>query len=838
MNFKKRSFSLLSIALSLAVFFLFALSPASHAAAEAESPSAPDDNIIPVSTVDEFLSAIGPDRTLLLAAGTYDLSSASGYGGDSGSLYWDWEEVYDGFALRIHDTYNLVMISDTAEAVDAGKSVISTQPRYADVLHFYSCDNVHIAALTVGHTQEPGYCAGNVLSFDDCIDCGIDGCRLYGCGVIGVNATDCRNLAVRDTAIYECSWSAVTLNRCLGVDLADCEVYNCGLRPYLGTVGALFDFLSCEDVAIRRTAIHDNDCETLLGSAYSRGVSFVSNLLDHNNVFSSVFHLQQYPVTVAGCSFSGSEWMPDSLWYGDSDLRAVDQEGNSLDTNALRLMRYDSDVDAAAAAYFPGLREPVDLAPGESITVSTVDEFLAAVGPDRTILLDGELFDLSTASDYGSLGARYYYWSDDYDGPGLVINQVQNLSIRALGPNPAATTIAAIPRYADVLTFQACENIELTGLTLGHTKEPGVCSGGVLFLEGCRNITVDSCRLYGCGTLGVQASDCHSMRFLNTEIYDCSWGGVDFWCCDGLDFQNCVIHDVPSPALRFLDCADVSWNDSAISALSASYDPAPDGSLVLLRYMGDPGYYEPDLTEGDENGSAFSPSLTEAAAQAAAEGQLALWRDMGILNNDVRFEGNPDEIVELEERVGDEYWYNRLFPKSYDVRWFLDSTTGDSRKFGCNIQIDAATGKIISACINARADADDEPLPGRDIEVELFNVPGHPEMGTETYILHFYSNFDDIFPADMTIDRFCRLLATYWGFDGYTIAETYDDLYELHFGPQSGETLLKDLNAEMPENYYLTVLFDGDQPGAPMYIQLIQFPGYVSLMVGTGHAVG
>ena len=38
--------------------------------------------------------------------------------------------------------------------------------------------------------------------------------------------------------------------------------------------------------------------------------------------------------------------------------------------------------------------------------------------------------------------------------------------------------------------------------------------------------------------------------------------------------------------------------------------------------------------------------------------------------------------------------------------------------------------------------------------------------------------------------------------------------------------------------YDLTVFFDGDQEGAPMYIQFRQFPGYVSLMVGTGHAVG
>ena len=57
--------------------------------------------------------------------------------------------------------------------------------------------------------------------------------------------------------------------------------------------------------------------------------------------------------------------------------------------------------------------------------------------------------------------------------------------------------------------------------------------------------------------------------------------------------------------------------------------------------------------------------------------------------------------------------------------------------------------------------------------------------------------------------------------------------------PVDPDTLLKDMtNSDPGENYYLTVFFEGDQEGAPMYIQLHQFPGYVSLMVGTGHAVG
>ena len=62
--------------------------------------------------------------------------------------------------------------------------------------------------------------------------------------------------------------------------------------------------------------------------------------------------------------------------------------------------------------------------------------------------------------------------------------------------------------------------------------------------------------------------------------------------------------------------------------------------------------------------------------------------------------------------------------------------------------------------------------------------------------------------------------------------------YDAHWPAVDGETLLRDLSGDTRVNYYLTVFFDGDQEGAPMYVQLSQFPGRVCMMVGTNHAVG
>ena len=230
----------------------------------------------------------------------------------------------------------------------------------------------------------------------------------------------------------------------------------------------------------------------------------------------------------------------------------------------------------------------------------------------------------------------------------------------------------------------------------------------------------------------------------------------------------------------------------------------------------------------------YASVATPQAAEKVAREQVEVWKEMGLLSQDVTFEGPADAIVEIEEYEGGDYWYGRFFPHSYDVRWYCRTWNEQSRqKYGCNLRVDTLTGKITMAFIDA--DADDDAVPVREQEVE---VPSDPDGGTTTRTWYFYDNFSDIFPADITVDRFCSLLAEYWGFSGYTLADTVDEFYNTHFEAIDGSTLLKDLNGDTRENYYLTVFFDGDQKGAPMYIQLNQFPGYVNLTLGTGHGVG
>ena len=554
------------LAALLALLLLCGCGAAAGPASGQEASLVPaEEHVTHVSTVDEFLAAIRPNATIVLAEGTYDLSTAADYGKENADPNYAWvavpesDENTPGFELQILGVEGL-----TIRGAGEGKSTLAAVPRYANVLHFLNCDGLRVEELTAGHTQAPGYCNGGVLYFDVCSDLAVSNCGLFGCGTIGVQARDCRGLDVKGCHIYECSYSAVNVHSCQNVLVEACQVERNGLKDGAGPAYSLFSADLTEDTVNSKNAL------------------FLSNRVENNSFHTSLFQMQQYPVTVDGCAFTDNEIA--SFIYGGG-IFPVDAEGNALDPAALQAMEY-RELDPANVHPPLPAEDALELPVGGSVTVNTVDEFLKALGPDRTILLEGESFDLSTASNYGGVGSKYYYWAESHDGPALIITDVSGLTIRGADGDPKAVTLAAVPRYANVLAFRDCENISLSDFTAGHTKEPGSCSGGVLYFSNCHGIDLDRCRLYGCGILGLDCDGCTGVAVRDCEIYECSQGAVHLARTDGVRFLNCDIHDVPSPALYFFNSGDLSWNGEPLQGnrfdLDAdgkpfSVDPDPAG---------------------------------------------------------------------------------------------------------------------------------------------------------------------------------------------------------------------------------------------------------------------
>ena len=190
----------------------------------------------------------------------------------------------------------------------------------------------------------------------------------------------------------------------------------------------------------------------------------------------------------------------------------------------------------------------------QEITVSTTQEFIEALGSDRTVIIkDGCTLNLSDELDNEQLFHRMgYLWRNDYyperdvaadtkvscdrfDGRQLDLVGVNNLTIRGAGKN---CHIVVNPRYANVINLYRCRNIRLERLTMGHTEE-GYCEGGVIYAENSQNITVANCDLYGCGTYGLEAWTCKKIAMESTVIHDCSYGIMQLLGVEDATFTDC-----------------------------------------------------------------------------------------------------------------------------------------------------------------------------------------------------------------------------------------------------------------------------------------------------------
>jgi len=230
-------------------------------------------------------------------------------------------------------------------------------------------------------------------------------------------------------------------------------------------------------------------------------------------------------------------------------------------------------TEATEPAPFEVSITPVITETQNTVTVTTADEFLAAVAPNTEIIVDAELIDWSTANGYGTASGEYYRWEDPFDGPELIITGVSNLTIRGAGEDHTVNVLSAVPRYANVLTFENCSNVMVKCLTVGHVEEPGSCIGGVLRFRNSQDILVEDCGLFGCGTIGVIGESSKNMQIINNDIYECSVAGVEFTNCDDVNVDGCTIRDIgtaeyPGTDFRVYGCGTITCNGEPVHDFS------------------------------------------------------------------------------------------------------------------------------------------------------------------------------------------------------------------------------------------------------------------------------
>lgn len=531
------------ISLMIAAIMLLSLAACGEApdssAAETEPPetSAPKTEdgrpVTEVTTVDELLAAIAPDTVIELTGQRYMLTEASDYGTGSGSGYYRWD-TGDGAELVIENVTGL-----TIRAANRDTCIV-TEPRWVNVLHFIGCEDITLEGFTAGHT-DGAYCSGGVLCFENTKGVTVDGCSLYGCGTEGVTTYSCEDVAVTGCEIWNCSQGAAFIYDSKNVSFDNCDFH--GITAEFG----MFRTIDSDKFALLNSTIRDSSGDVFFNSSRSSGV-YIGGCEVSGNKFRDMFASELIPVTVEGCALGDNDIID---WYADMEKlgslyensKAVDHERNVYSYSELQNMQKTE--NAVWNAYVPEVSTPeVAVSEDGKVHVTTVDEFLAAIAPDTTIYLEPGVYDLSTAAGCGVTETDRYRWDLRFDGPSLVITGVDGLTIEGAGAE--SVTIAAVPRYADVLGFERCAGLTLRGFTAGHTEEKGYCTGGVLYFDLCDDAVIDGCALFGCGIMGITASSCDDMNVSNTEIYDCEYGAVTLNDSNAV-FDSCDIHDNGGP---------------------------------------------------------------------------------------------------------------------------------------------------------------------------------------------------------------------------------------------------------------------------------------------------
>ena len=205
---------------------------------------------VTVTTADEFLKALAPNTEIIVDADLIDWSKAAGYGRTNGE-YYRWDDPYDGPQLVITGVSNLTI---RGAGEDHTVNVLSAVPRYAYVVMFENCSNIHVVGLTVGHTEEPGSCRGGVLGFRNSQDILIENCGLFGCGTIGVMGESSKNMQIINNDIYECSVAGVEFTNCDDVNVDGNTIRDIGTPEYPGRD---FRVYSCGTITCNGEPVHD-----------------------------------------------------------------------------------------------------------------------------------------------------------------------------------------------------------------------------------------------------------------------------------------------------------------------------------------------------------------------------------------------------------------------------------------------------------------------------------------------------------------------------------------------------------------------------------------------------
>ena len=182
--------------------------------------------------------------------------------------------------------------------------------------------------------------------------------------------------------------------------------------------------------------------------------------------------------------------------------------------------------------------------PQKVVIVKNPEQFLKAIAPNRHIIIDFAQVDLDNASDLAvseKIKNKFIY--QKYHSA-LSIVDVDSLTIEyrkpADKPNaPEHAHFFTRSGYDAVITLDQCKNVTLKNIQAGHAEDIS-CTAPVLEIEKSRDIKIENCDLYGCGTTGIEFDESQNCKISKTTIRECKGEILSISSSKNILFSQCV----------------------------------------------------------------------------------------------------------------------------------------------------------------------------------------------------------------------------------------------------------------------------------------------------------
>jgi hypothetical protein len=204
------------------------------------------------------------------------------------------------------------------------------------------------------------------------------------------------------------------------------------------------------------------------------------------------------------------------------------------------------------------------------IHVSNADEFVNAIGSDRTIILSGDTFRLRDIVKLKNVPIDTEGCNDMpicanviySNARGVSITGVSNLTILGDTSSKIHSLLSTRDEDDQILTFEDCKNIRMKNVDAVHLIPVLTsCSGGVLFFIDCKNVMLSNCTLSGCGEYGMLCDNDTNMTCYKCRIEHCSEYLFELNNNQHLLFQSCIFTDIKvmSSMIELTDCTDLHF---------------------------------------------------------------------------------------------------------------------------------------------------------------------------------------------------------------------------------------------------------------------------------------